>query len=367
MWNSQAILISRRVVSYDTRPLVLWSDDTAQTSPNGKTQETKPTTNPFSTQDTLQRFPLEKLVSPRPTPAKEPPTPPMPPDVEDMDWTPSQRQEIRPTYTGHIADSTPVSNGPLPFYGSLPAAPKPLSWQLRNPVVQKPAERVAEPNPFYRVSTQPQEKWGHTSNKEEGNDPHPPPFAQPTFFPPGDHNASTGLEALFDRAFTIRSPDDKPNGDRALAPKLKPLERDTDAHRTFFVAYFRLVLLVASVIAWQLSQSSWISAPGNYVEIISLGSASLIAGFALLETLKQPIVHWNGMEIFFLVVELGFAVYLGANLPRISFDRGDFDNYGKSLLVFMAAQETLSLFFSYPSALAVVGATNPRRNNPSNP
>jgi len=292
------------------------------------------------------RFPLEKLASPRSTPQKEPAIPPTPPpETDDMDWTPSLQQEIRPTISVHQKDQKSVLDGPLPFYGALPAAPKPPSWHLRNPTPQRPVEQVVERNPFHRTPTQSQNQWkpgtrGHAYDAV---------FAPPKFFPPSDHCAITGLETLFDQAFTIKSPEDEDNQDWQLTSNLTSSSSLMNNDSPFLFQCLRLGLLIVSIVAWLLSQEDRISIPGNYVEIASLGSASLISGFALLEMLKRPMTQWNGMEILVSVAELLAAVHLGGNLPRVSFEREYFDRYGKSLLVFMAVQEALGLFSSYRS------------------
>jgi hypothetical protein len=101
-----------------------------------------------------------------------------------------------------------------------------------------------------------------------------------------------------------------------------------------------------SAIAWHLSRSHRISIPRNYVEIASLSCASLIAGFALLETFKRPAVSWSGLEILVPVARLGFAIALGASLPNPSkFFWGNSDMAGNVLLISMAVQEAPGMFF----------------------
>lgn len=288
----------------------------------------------------IRRFPFEKLASPR-EPAREARIPTPPAEVDGMDWTPSVQQELRPTVSVYQRNEGSVLDGPMPFYGSLPPAPQPPSWQLRNQPSQKPIEQVVEPNPFHRTPTQSPPIWNRSPDQE-------PVFAPPRFFPPTDHDASTGLENLFDQTFTIRSPEESANPSLRQKPKRTP--RRPNVQEYLLVQYIRLGLLLISLAAWALSQCGYISVPGNYIEVISLGSASLIAGFGLLEVLKQPMVHWNGMEIMVYIAELAIPVHLGYNLPSSSFAREYFDRYGKLLLIFMAAQEALGLLFFYRAA-----------------
>jgi hypothetical protein len=348
--------MSRQIVQYDTRPLVSWSDSTPVSSPNRKAKP-KPTKDdrnrvPQNSWQGSQPFPVDKLGMPRQTPDKPSPIPFTPPPEEDtMDWTPSLKQDIRPKSSA-VQDKHPDSfSGKLPFYGSLPEAPRPPSWQLRNPTPQRPVENVVQPNPFRRA---PMQQENRPADKESrGSDAH---FAPPKFFPPTDYNATTGLETLFDQAFTIRSPDDEPShttGSDSNSPTSIP------SQRTFVFQCLRLSLLVACLVMWKVSQMELVSIPGNYVEITALGSASLIAGLALLEILKRPMDQWNSMEILVFLAELALAIHLGGNLPQIFYERKYFDRYGKGLLVFMSVQEVIGLVASHRQARSASTATVP--------
>ncbi|CEN61585.1 hypothetical protein ASPCAL08239 [Aspergillus calidoustus] len=351
-----SVFISRRVVRYDTRPLVNWSEITPTATPTRKSATSpQPTTNgkqPFYTpheraQKLTPRFPLEKLATPK-SAHQERAIPTPPPEVDDMDWTPSIKNDLRPTSTIHQRDQiSSALEGPTPFYGSLPPVPKPPSWNLRNlpPQRQKPIEQVVERNPFHRSPLQSPNTWGRSTGSSDAA------FAQPKFFPVSDH-ASTGLENLFDRTFTIKSPED--HEDEWQSPhhtNTRPRSTQAANVRVALVSQIiRLCLLLGSLIAWNLSQYRLVSIPGDYVEIASLGSASLTAGFALLECLKQPILQWNGMEILVYFAELAAAVHLGGYLPGPSHERHYFDRYGKLLLIFMIAQEVLAVATLYRAA-----------------
>ncbi|KAL2857775.1 Ima1 N-terminal domain-containing protein [Aspergillus pseudoustus] len=351
-----SVIISRRVVRYDTRPLVNWSDLTPAATPARKSASSpQPTTNgkqPFYTphervQKFKTRFPLEKLATPRSAQGERTiPTPP--PEVDDMDWTPSIQNDLRPVSTIHQRDQiSSALEGPTPFYGSLPPAPKPPSWNLRNQPSQrqKPIDQVVERNPFHRSPIQPSSTWRRNTGSSDAT------FAPPKFFPVSDH-ASTGLENLFDRTFTIKSPEDDEDGWRSpYHPNSRPQSVPSTNLRGALVSQIvRLCLLLGSLLSWSLSQYKLVSIPGDYVEVASLGSASLTAGFALLESLKKPILQWNGMEILVYFAELAAAVHLGGYLPGSSRERHYFDRYGKLLLVFMIVQEILAVLTLYRAA-----------------
>ncbi|KAL5337018.1 Ima1 N-terminal domain-containing protein [Aspergillus crustosus] len=348
-----SVIITRRIVRYDTQPLVNWSEDTPLATPTRKPKASpQPTTSkqqPFYTphenpQQFTPRFPVEKLATPR-TAQSERAIPTPPPEVDDMDWTPSIQHNFHPASTIHQRDQ--MVAGPTPFYGSLPPAPKPPSWDLRSQPTQRqrPNDQVVQRNHFHRSPAQPLPDWGHGRGSSD------PVFAPPKFFPATDH-ASTGLENLFDRAFTIKSPE---NDDHAWQSHKHTgsnpqYTQSTNLQGAFMSQCIRLGLLVVSLVAWSLSQYGLVSVRGDYIEITSLGSVSLIAGFALLESVKQPIVQWNGMELLVYVAELAAAVHLGGYLPGTSLERHYFDRYCKLLLTFMAVQQALALLAVYRGA-----------------
>jgi hypothetical protein len=289
-----------------------------------------------------------------------------------MDWTPSVQHNITPTVSVHQREQKSVLDGPLPFYGALPAAPKPPSWNLRNQPSQrpKPIEQVVERNPFHRTPTQPSSPCMRESGRSDNV------FAPPKFFPVSDHVASTGLESLFDKTFTIKSPEDEDRGawqsqqqqqQQQQQPTSARSQHSFDLHTYFAFQYLRLGLLLSSLAAWLLSQYGLTSVPGDYIEVASLGSASLIAGFALLEALKQPIAQWNGMEILVYFAELMAAVHLGGNLPQVSFERQYFDRYGKLLLIFMTVQEALGLLSLYRFSSGISTGRIPQANLTQSP
>ncbi|KAL4956970.1 Ima1 N-terminal domain-containing protein [Aspergillus filifer] len=348
-----SVVISRRIVRYDTRPLVNWSEDTPTATPVRKTEMSPRATTgakqPFYTpnensQQMTPRFPVEKLATPR-TAQEERHVPTPPPEVDDMDWTPSIQHNFRPASTAYQRDQRKAAlSGPTPFYGSLPPMPKPPSWNLRTQHLQskKPIDEVVQPNPFHRTPAQSSMNWGRA-------EPSPDPvFAPPKFFPPTDH-ASTGLENLFDRAFTIKSAEnDEPTYQSPRQPRPRTRSPQSASLEGAFVSQcVRLGLLLISLTAWSASQYGLVSIRGYYIEVASLGCVSLLAGFALLESVKQPLAHWNGMELLVYIAELTAAVHLGGYLPGLTTERHYFDRYGKLLLTFMIVQETLALLAFY--------------------
>ncbi|KAJ5157474.1 uncharacterized protein N7482_008574 [Penicillium canariense] len=358
-----SVVISRRVVDYNTRPLVDWSDDSwekplrsAGASPIPGSSASRSNITPRPASGPIdQRFPLERLTSDLPSARKSPAFPTPPPEVDEMEWTPSAPQPIiQPTVSVYQRNQPSVFDGPSPFTGSLPAAPKPPAWNLRAQTSTKPIEQVVQPNPFHKSPSNPPKQWQANPLSPE------PAFRPPTFFPTSDFNTSTGLETLFERAFDIDPEGPKRDWNQST-PNQKPYIRPSS--RLVF-QYLRLALLLGSMAAWTFSQNHQLSIPGNYIEACALGSASLIAGFALLEAVKRPLAHWNGMEILVYITELAAAVHLGAHLPQASYEREYFDRYGKLLLIFMAVQEGLGVLASYKEASTLAYPENHQSNSP---
>ncbi|KAL6229828.1 hypothetical protein BDW75DRAFT_245368 [Aspergillus navahoensis] len=352
-----SVVLSRRIVRYDTRPLVNWTESTPMTTPVRKTEASprliagaeQPFYTPHeSSQQITPRFPIERLATPQ-SAGEERAIPTPPPEVDDMDWTPSIQHNFQPSSTVHQRDQQQsLLSGPTPFYGYLPPAPVPPSWNMRNQSSRRPIplEQVVERNPFHRSPAQSPINWGRKTGTPDAV------FAPPKFFPVTDH-ASTGLENLFDRAFTIKSPDNDEN-EWQTPPQphsgTRP-SRSADMQGIFISQCIRFGLLLVFILAWSLSQYELVAVPGDYIEVASLGCASLLAGFALLEGVKQPIAQWNGMELLVYIAELAAAVHLGGYLPGAFLERHYFDRYGKLLLIFMAVQEALGLLAIYQTTL----------------
>jgi hypothetical protein len=255
-----------------------------------------------------------------------------------MDWSPSVTHNLRPTVTQRNQPS--VLSGPHPFQGQVPPAPAPPSWKLRTQTSTKPIEQVIQPNPFHRSPSQAQGHWQQKSADAE------PLFKPPKFFAPRDHDTSTGLETLFDRAFNFQ-PEDAQGSSWNQHTYSQGSARLVETQNYLFYACLRLGLLVAFISAWTFSQNHQILLPGNYVEIAALGVASLVAGFALIDMVKRPLAQWNGTEILISITELAAVIHMGAHLPTVSLNRDYFDRYGKSLLIFMVAQEALNVLAFY--------------------
>lgn len=309
-----------------------------------------------------ERFPIEKLADTLPAVTRSPVIPPIPPtpppETDDMDWTPSAPQNIRPIRSVYQRDQPSALSGPLPFYGNLPPAPKPPAWNSRTGGWNKPVDQVVERNPFHRSPIQQQNQWQHKSETRDVD------FKPPSFFPQSDYNSTNelnGLDDLFDRTLGIGPSD----ASKANWTQSRP-RHDSDsgyAQGYFVYQFLRLGSLMGSMAAWTFSQNHQLLT-GIHIEAFALGSASLIAGFSLLEALKRPLMQWNGMEILVYFTELIAVVTLGGHLPQASFERENFDRYGKLLLLFMTVQEFLGLLALYRATALPSEPQDPQPTSP---
>ncbi|PGH27534.1 hypothetical protein AJ80_00775 [Polytolypa hystricis UAMH7299] len=369
-----SVVLSRRIIIFDTTPLFTWQDNVEpllpqenKLKPATRSQLASPPasqTSFLSTENVPQRFPINSLAhipSSNPAPFYIPPTPPLDPvdDTDAMDWTPSQ-QSFQPKVTPRHLDS-PALAGPSPFQGNLPAAPKPPSWQLRNPASQsaiKPIEQKL--NPFRNAPVlQP------TSNKREpaqaATEPEPV-MAPPRFFPPSDYATDTGLESLFDKTFSIA---EEPTG---IRKQRWPLRAKANNHgpaagsASPFSRIFKTGLLAGCLVIWATAQ--FFELPGKSVETIVLGIAFLVAGFSLLGSLMRPMAMWSAMDIILPLLELVACAYLATHLNPSSYDRYVFDRAGKSLVAFMIGQEMINLrSFSFSPKRPAMKQDQPKQHS----
>ncbi|QGA13471.1 hypothetical protein EYB26_001121 [Talaromyces marneffei] len=359
LFMSVATVFSQRLVHYDTRPLVLWSNLTPVASPRQQkiVPQSVPTTKaqgvPFQ-QDMFQRFPLEKLSMPResPKPNTQMATPPLEPE-DSMDWTPSVAQEIRPMFVTSKPEATPqvVSHKSI-FQGALPAAPRPPAWQLRNPINQKPSTPVPVSNVFQTSRTSQQSLL----DNEQNNIPRTSDvfFAPPKFFAPSDYHATTGLESLFDQTFTIKSPEDDIDENAELQSKVEDTRKEILQEHALVYSSIRLLLLFLSILAWSIDWLRLVPIPHDAVLMGTLILNILFTGFGLLASLNQPLIVIQRVvySLIKFVATLVLALCLSYNFSSTFSQSGNLELCVKSLTALLAIEESLILFSAVPKTQA---------------
>ncbi|EED23832.1 conserved hypothetical protein [Talaromyces stipitatus ATCC 10500] len=356
LFMSVATIFSQRLVHYDTRPLVLWSNITPVVSPQRQkivpqtVRTTKPQNN-FFQQDMFQSFPLEKLGNPRDSPtsnAARLATPPLEPE-DSMDWTPSVAQEIRPRF---VTSKPEVAPEPIPhksiFQGALPAAPRPPAWQLRNPIITQKPPVVPVTNVF---QTRPTSQ--HIIGNEHNDTSRTPDafFAPPKFFAPSDYHATTGLESLFDQTFTIRSPEDEMDEATTSPSKVKEVRKEHPPP-TLLYSSIRLFLLSLSILAWSIDWFRLVPIPHDAVLMGGLILNILFTGFGLLASLNQPFIAIPRVvySLFKFVMNVVLALCLSYNFSITFYQGGNLELCVTSLTALLAVEEALALFSTMPKS-----------------
>lgn len=372
----KSVIASRSAVKFDTTPIVSWNDNIEplvqehpQTQPSATANQlasppSSQTSLPMSNVG-LPRFPVNNLAPPQPQPEPYiPPTPPMEPidDVDEMDWTPSQ-QVVESTFIPPRIQP-PDIRGPSPFQGQLPAAPTPPSWQLRNPISQKPSTLPLgnKPNPFDQApSLQPTTNLNQEKPKQDRS--REPIMAPPRFFPPSDFATDTGLESLFDRTFSLADDPSEvknPGWSETAAIGGRALLRNPSNRSS---SILKSSLLLMCLVLWAFGQI--FSLPGHIVETSVLGITFLVAGFSLLESLMRPILKWSATDVLLSFLELVACGCLVKHLGLDTYVQYRFDKVEKCLVAFMAGQEMISLRLSALQDASNSDSTEHSKTQPS--
>ncbi|KAI1913895.1 hypothetical protein LOZ61_002550 [Ophidiomyces ophidiicola] len=365
-------IASRASIQFSAKPIVSWNENLdSLTTTNSRTDKDGPrpplsisqAAAPSLSHD-VPRFPITKLAAPRAATPEPyiPPTPPLDPsyDSDAMDWTPSHQQAIQPSFHLSRRKPEPVVV-PSPFQGQLPPAPKPPSWQLRNPRPTPLVRPPEKPNPFHTAPIlQPTIATSHDSKSlTKSSDM---VMAPPKFFPQSDFKAETGLESLFDKAFSIA--DSPGKGERHS--KSKTAESEPVANKPLHL--LKSILLVFGLTLWVGSRP--LGLPRNTTETVVLSLSFLVAGFSLLELLMKPMVHWRTTDIFLSVAELLGCAYFALTRTGHFEEFTTFDNAGIYFVSFLTGQELFGLRFLFerkePSVVAQA-PIQPENRRPETP
>ncbi|EFQ98679.1 hypothetical protein MGYG_01700 [Nannizzia gypsea CBS 118893] len=342
-------------IKFEKRPLVDWHDNTEEllsgTNSRAGTRPSSPQESQASEmgrQPVPQRFPIASLA-PRRLATPEPHVPPTPPrdlrrdDIDAMDWTPSRPSLKVPAKP--VTQQTQTLSSSMLFQGQLPQVPKPPSWNLRNPVAEKVEQIQKKPNPFHQAPVlQPTRlslEDDEDGEEEEGQDHKPvrtnAVFAAPKFFPPG-LTAETGLENLFDQAFSIA--DGPGNAQQNQSGQVSINQRSAVSGNSP-THILRIILLSSCVVLWMSTKVY--TEPAKSIESVVLGISFLVAAFSFLESLMKPMLVWNVTEILLSLFELVSCVYLAVVQARQLDSPVGLDNAGIYLVSFMMGHEMFGL------------------------
>lgn len=359
-------MVSMRIVKIDHTPRVSWQESPEpltrlrppakeRTLLNRGAEPNPSRSDRFNPQSSafIQPFPINSLA---PTsqqlypPPYNPPTPPYEDEPDAMDWTPSQ-QSFQPASSQTLSREAQLPSGPSPFYGRLPAAPQSQAQRLRNPQNQpsfRKASTERQQNFFNsmtgRHSSNEQQEQNHERPGNEGTDY--PEMAPPKFFPRDDFRTDTGLESLFDSAFSLR---DEPPEIRAARERQQHLGRRNNLSTG--AGPWERITGICSLGAASLAWKAAFARPQTalHLRLGALGVPATIAGRALLEATGKTKAVWSLSDILLFAVELAISILLGSASSHDSMNDA-YDMVGMILLGGMMMQE-MWLFISAPKRL----------------
>ncbi|KAI9806189.1 MAG: hypothetical protein M1825_006304 [Sarcosagium campestre] len=328
---------SLRTVRIDNTPLVRFhdSDESLLAHPDSKQIQESTASRLNVPATTPAYFPVDRLVTPRPAEVTqrldEPLTPPPETgDSDQMDWTPTQQSfhpAQRPTYEPAFVPS-------FSTFQRLPPAPKSQAAKLRNPPNTVPYFKTSEKKQrnFFKEMTN-----RTTGQPGQGLDTKAPQgraeddvFAPPRFFPMSDF-ADTGLEGLFDAAFSMK---DEPREVRVARAK-QSVANARRQHRWSPTSMLSSIVLSATLYVWK--QITPTSSP--YLRVGLMVIASVIASRRLAVNAQPTIQRRNYVDVALLIIEVVTAV---GTLACLLLRRGNadlLDLLGTVLLAEMAIQE----------------------------
>ena len=350
-----------RIVKVDHTPKVSWQESPetlsrlqpppeVRTSHNFSGNPTENQSSHFNRQSAayVQPFPLNNLApinqQPHPPPY-QPPTPPPEEEPETMDWTPT-RSSFQPASVHSISRKVETSSEASPFYGRLPAAPQSQAQRLRNPQNQPNFRKTAFDKQRNFFDSMTQRLSPKRLTQDEGSPDHARhdsfELAPPKFFPRGDFRTDTGLENMFDSAFSLR---DEPLEVRAAREHEQHLAR-LDHPSPTVGAWGRITgiaLLGTASLVWKAA----ITRPqfALHLRLGALGVIAVIAGRALLEALGTTKPFWSLSDIFLFAAELAASILLGSAISSVDSMPDTYDTMGMVLLGGMMVQE-IWLFIS---------------------
>ncbi|KAI9715959.1 MAG: hypothetical protein M1812_005593 [Candelaria pacifica] len=297
---TSSIIFSLRTVKIDHTPRFTFHDNYEPVAPqeanNSRTTSSrKPYTTPEPSQssqynsrspNSVRPFPINSLApaSQKSYPSyHDPPTPPPESPVFDsMDWTPTQKT-FNPAPPRQLSQPKPALIESSPFYGRLPQAPISKAHQLRNPPNQLS---------FRKASEQKQQNFfnsvGRRSSEDDGDDDSPTKggidMAPPKFFTQQDR-ADTGLESLFDAAFSLGDEPREVKAARQRRQKLLNQQNSSFESPSPISNVLSVCLLILALSAWKLA--NWMHLFRWQLRMSAAVVVTFLAGKALLRELQS--------------------------------------------------------------------------------
>ncbi len=258
----------------------------------------------------MRPFPINSLAPPSQKsyqPHYDPPTPPPEsPASDSMDWTPTQKT-FNPAPPRLISQQQPATVEPSPFYGRLPQAPISRAHQLRNPPNQlsfRKASEKQQQNFFKGVARQSSEAGVDDESPTKGSiDMAPPKYFVQT-------RADTGLESLFDAAFSLG---DEPKEVKAARQRRQELlnqqNPSVESHKPLSNV-LSVCLLSLALSAWRLA--NWMQIFRWQLRMGSMVVVALLASKTLLGELQKGQGQATPGRLALSFVEVAGSLVLGS-------------------------------------------------------
>lgn len=260
-------------------------------------------------------FPINQLAplprQPQPaTPGYNPPTPP-PDDYDDdnaMDWTPSQ-ESFAPQASlnrPHTLPFKPIESNP--FQTTVPRAPKPEFPHMRRAIQpsSQAAPEVKKRNNFFGKIRKTSSSFMDTLNGSFDQQPRQQNhllLGQEHFYPSSKEGQDTGLEGLFNVAFSLGEEPPEIGGSQDTTSE-QPSQIIIGISRFWYSAAGLLVHLAASAIWLSVRWYPSLGTP------LRLTSTVLIIGYIILG--GRAYTPENGVELLPTLLLAGLTLFLSA-------------------------------------------------------
>ncbi|KAK2749646.1 hypothetical protein FQN57_005868 [Myotisia sp. PD_48] len=368
-----ATIVSRASIKFEKKPLVNWQDGTENLLEGRRRSIAAPEASPPVPQASqasvstvqpshFQRFPISNLA-PRLSPTPEPNIPLTPPrysidDVDAMDWTPSQKS-TQFTVNSSFHQTQDISTSSSFFKDQVISTQTQSPWLMNNSSFGQPTKPEKIKQTLYQPSATPE--LGVSTKDLPNAKPEPSTMfmAAPRFFPKSDLVAETGLEHIFNQAFSIRDESSKGQSQQSYdADSLHTTAFGKIELRTIkFVSLLALLVFCPAAQFYNLSMKS--------IETVVLGISFLVTGFSLVESLMKPLAIWRVKDILISFAQLILCICLAMHQTSTHQLFTNFQYPGFYLAAIILGPEIISLGpWMIPQKPSIKATTEPEHPSP---
>ena len=265
---------------------------------------------------------------------------------EDMDWTPSQSQEIRSQHRAFNQNPAHLAQRKIQLFSESPTAPEPSAfWYKVPPAPSTPAQRLRNPpnapsfrssskevkENFFKMTTEKNSTFGRSESLPSGQDRSRRgiEFAQQKFFPPAQSDAGSNLADLFSNALSFK-PD--PEEMRKNSPEIEDFRYTHIIQGTVLI----VALFLFNIGPW-IPERSWDS---TTLPALVIASCMFIASRNVPNSIYHPVLTPKHIALKSLLAGLAGVEFLAAIYGIWNIMEGSCHLYGGNVLIgFMMVQE----------------------------